>query len=425
MAKISSIAVALVFIYMTDVNLSADAVRALNTTEIVSGNLTTQLLKLTIYLLAVGMLLTRWKDALKMSVRNFAMWVVLAWALASMLWSVEPSVTLRTAAGLLGTALIGLYIACFHDRADTLRIAGWAFLLLCVASIIAILVLPSRGGSFDAPGWRGVFASKNALGQISLVAMIMFLCLFAGRDDHGPWLVGLLLAGMLLVGSRSGTALVAGAFAVVVWGILFSWTKRAGPVFIVLSVGFLVMVDLGLWLYLSNNVGAVLGVVGKDPTLTSRTFIWDAVTSLVRQRPWVGYGYGAAWIGTTYGPGATIANAIEFYPGTAHNGYLDLILQIGITGAILVCALYLGTVRKWLFALRADDRESPYQIWAVVFIVALLIYNLAEAYMLQENSVAWILVSALSFWTPDTTRAQVAERAPQLRPGVLSKVDVP
>ena len=89
-------------------------------------------------------------------------------------------------------------------------------------------------------------------------------------------------------------------------------------------------------LFLSSGMVESLG---RDPTLTGRTVIWDVVLS-VRGNALVGTGFESFWLGKR------LHRVWELtMPGLqeAHNGYLELYLNLGWIGVILLGAVLIVT----------------------------------------------------------------------------------
>jgi O-antigen ligase len=82
--------------------------------------------------------------------------------------------------------------------------------------------------------------------------------------------------------------------------------------------------------------GAVLRLLGRDATLTGRTDIWKAVLSF-HTNPLIGTGYESFWLGGRIDRVATILG----YKGIAeaHNGYLQIYLDLGWIGLGLLAAV--------------------------------------------------------------------------------------
>ena len=69
----------------------------------------------------------------------------------------------------------------------------------------------------------------------------------------------------------------------------------------------------------------VSSTLGREETLTGRTIIWAKLIPFVMQTPIFGNGFGGFWT-------SSIRENIAL---SAHNGYLDTILNTGFVGHIL------------------------------------------------------------------------------------------
>jgi len=80
------------------------------------------------------------------------------------------------------------------------------------------------------------------------------------------------------------------------------------------------------------DINAVVAeALGRDPTLTDRTRIWSVVLS-VATNPLVGTGYESFWLGPR------LQKIWQVFPGIneAHNGYLQMYLQLGFIGLLIL-----------------------------------------------------------------------------------------
>ncbi|TIV07519.1 MAG: O-antigen ligase family protein, partial [Mesorhizobium sp.] len=130
-------------------------------------------------------------------------------------------------------------------------------------------------------------------------------------------------------------------------------SQRYRRVLFVVGAGSLVMavvaaLNLGL-------LDVVLGIFGKDSTLTGRTYLWEQGWEAAQQRPLLGYGYAAYWVQGFADPERLWA---EFYISTRtgfhfHNTYVETLVEIGFIGATLLALVILrafyGHVSKVVF----------------------------------------------------------------------------
>ncbi|HEY0035861.1 MAG TPA: O-antigen ligase family protein, partial [Longimicrobium sp.] len=153
---------------------------------------------------------------------------------------------------------------------------------------------------------------------------------------------------------------------------------------------------------LTGGSAAVIGVtykdqiltgMGKDPTLTGRTDIWDALITSIGQQPLLGYGYNGYWLGKE-GPAAETLAAIGWETPSAHNGFLEVCLQLGLVGMGIVLFLYLGWFRRAFAAIRRTTTSDG--LWPAVYAAFILLYNLTESVLLERNNLYWVLFVAVA-----------------------------
>jgi O-antigen ligase len=141
--------------------------------------------------------------------------------------------------------------------------------------------------------------------------------------------------------------------------------------------------------------------------------LWTLAVGEVAKRPWLGYGYGAYWLGWA-GPSASIWQLLAWSPPHGHNGYLDTALDLGAP-AVVLAILGVGRVllrRLW----RLRSASSPIDRWSVLFLILYLVYNCVESGLLTRNDLFWILCVAV------TTGGTGRDEGPACR-GTRSPVD--
>jgi O-antigen ligase len=336
------------------------------------------------------------------------LWILIGWLFASALWSASPDISLRRASLLLMATLYGMLLFLRFDFDDLIRILAMALGIALTASLIAIFLQPSWAimTSPHTGAWRGVFSHKNAFGLIAVLSSLVFGTFFLRSRTYRSRLISagfLALSTYLVIMSRSATATV--LMGLVVGGFLLLWPgtgSRRGAAALLIG-GIPVAVAVGVLALL--NIGAVLDIIGKDSSLTGRVPLWEALTPFIAQRPWLGYGFGAFWLGWQ-GPSAQIWTLIEWLPPHAHNGYLDLWLEVGILGALLIMGLLAYLVfRSWQLRMR-DRLEGFFWLLFLGFIIAA---NVSQATMLESSLgkvFYWVLLAYLCFTASSSLRPQ-------------------
>lgn len=309
------------------------------------------------------------------------------YAILSMAWSPHPDVTLRKDVLLVGLVLIGMSVhlaAWYPSRLiDLLRLSVGLMLL---ASVFAVIFVPSigitQGGTHDGY-WRGVRETKNLLASLAAIGVLIgahALMVKRGRALHN-WAY-LLFSLFVLIMSRGKTPLIS-----VMLAIPFIWVIARAPirnrhwlVFTLLSATLVVAIPLHFYILLYgvpsyiDIAGPVFELFGKDPTLTSRDYIWEVMWTHIEHHWIFGYGYGAFWLGSV-GPSGEIIDDLYWVVWQAHNGYIDLLNEVGIVG----CSLVAGFLIYHLVQLRRVARvDRSGMAFHLALLVVILVSNLAE-----------------------------------------------
>jgi O-antigen ligase len=112
--------------------------------------------------------------------------------------------------------------------------------------------------------------------------------------------------------------------------------------------------------------------VGRDATLTGRTDIWNLALSLGRN-PLIGAGFESFWLGPRL---EKIWSVYWFHPNQAHNGYVEIFLNLGWIGLGILGLIIATGFRRIVSALR---RGEPAANLRLAFFICGLIYNCTEA----------------------------------------------
>jgi exopolysaccharide production protein ExoQ len=356
-----------------------------------------------LYGVASLLILVRWRRSIHVATRDKLLLLLIGIAMLSVLWSFAPQITLRREVALIGTSLFGVYLATRYSLDQFLQLLAWALGIAAVLSLIFALMLPSYGitsGAYGSESWQGVFGGgKNVLGRTMALSAVVFMLLALSTRKHRLVLwSGFVLSTGLLWMSNSVTSLIS-LFAILLLLPLYQalrW-RYTLPV----SLLILAVVAGGIALtWLLANAEDVLGVLGRDPTLTHRTELWPAVIEMIRQHPWLGYGYGAFWLGWSGESAHVSLWVLESGDPPilhAHNGFLDLWLDLGLLGlATFALGFSLAALRavSWVRATRTATG-----LWPLLFLTFIFLYNFTESSILVHNNLFWVLYVAISMLT--------------------------
>lgn len=331
---------------------------------------------------------------LKAAWRTPALVLMGALAVASVAASVDPEMSSRRVFALTFTMLFGWWLAARFDWPKLIRILAITWALLTAGSYLFAVALPHLGvmpPDSPHPGaWRGLWTQKNLLGGYMAIGVLVFLT--AAHGDAAArvtWRWFAVAAAGLVIMSTSATALLA---MVAGFGIYTGVSlAQRGPVFAVgltAVAGFAAIVGLGLLLVAPEVLFLALN---RDPTLTGRTEIWDALLQLINSRPWLGFGYGAFW-DVPDGPAFFIRRDLEWNVPNAHNGWLEVGLGVGwVAVALMGVSLAAMLLRSSLNLLTIGVGQLT-----LGFGLVFGFYSVSESYFLADNSIYWAVYVALA-----------------------------
>jgi O-antigen ligase len=316
--------------------------------------------------------------------------VLVGWAFASSSWSIAPDVTFRRSIALLMTTLFGLYLAARYDWREFIELLAGVFLLLAVGNYIACLLFPGFGvhATIHPGAWKGLWYEKNMMGAQMVVGLLaLSAAAVIAPARRRLWIFGAVLCALLVILSTSTTALL-GMLLALGGMMALGLFRRGGPLPVLVVWGGVAGVGAFLALLLLAPE-AFFALVGKDPTLTGRTGIWEALFRRFELRPWQGYGFGAFWI-DPWGPRWFIKNEVQWDAPNAHNGWLDILVQLGIVGLALAASHFIISVVAAISRLR----QGPEAYWAILFMVLFALFSISESTVMQYNGISWVMYTA-------------------------------
>lgn len=350
------------------------------------GNPLDRSIFLVLIILAFGILISRSFEWGKFFARNRFLTAFIIFALISISWSDFPFVAFKRWFRDLGNYLMVLVVLSDANSLEAVRtFLRRLFYLLIPLSVVLIRYYPQIGKHYSfwtgIPEYVGVATSKNTLGVLCMMSGIFFIW-----DTRMHWLEPKVKAW------RTRQMLVDVAFiAMTLWLLNLSDSATSR---ICLAIGCLVIVTASsrwsqrhpsflkvlipacFFLYLIVAFGLGLnGVlaskVGRDSTFTGRTIIWQAVLS-TSTNPLLGTGYESFWLGPRLSRVWQLAGRVN----EAHNGYLEVYINLGAIGLFLLCGLLISSYRTICKDLASLSALAPLTLalWTVT-----LFYNMTEA----------------------------------------------
>jgi exopolysaccharide production protein ExoQ len=277
------------------------------------------------------------RQTLPTLVRGWPLLILPTMCLISTIWAPSLGEAVRKGVFMALSATIAVYAA---SRMSGRQIITFYFLGEIYGALLTLLAPNTVDGN-----WTGPFGQKNFL---AVHMFILYATGFALTLDKGSnrWirLAGaafVVISALIIVMTKSATTLIlmigaTGAFL----GHAYLWgpAKRVPhlrTVIVMLLVLMTLVTTLILFgLFQFDAVDSLLKALGKDSTLTGRTFIWDWGYRIMNEHPWTGVGANGFWR-----PELGVANQIttffyyeHFVKFSFHNSYIENGVQFGYPG---------------------------------------------------------------------------------------------
>ena len=262
----------------------------------------------------------------------------------------------------------------------------------------------------------GVTTNKNMLGMMLMVlgiAQVWALVELASQRPGNHRRIQVLVyssllatTGWLLAIAHSATALV--CFTLGSMSLLLSGLKTLRKHIRVLAFLFIAAITVLSQTELWTNVNErVIGLLGRDATLTGRSAIWDAVLA-EKTNPLVGVGFYSFWSSER----TARLSAQYFYDlNAAHNGYLEIYLNGGVIGLATFFLMLLSTANRSFSALEGGYDDGLARI-RLAFLVCAIIYGFTEAVYSRLDLIWFVLLLVVATCPRERLPASAAVRLP-------------
>jgi len=257
-------------------------------------------------------------------------WVLcfLGFSGCSLIWSTTSSLPAAVAfwcamAADLAMVILLLRIDAAIDMSSSIM-KGYVY-GACSIAIIA-WIMPAQS---DLRLGDDEFLGPNQIGYTC--AFAVFFAQYLMRAEQGRWRVPAAFLAITLLRSLSKTTI----FAFVVGeAVIFMWDKsirRKTKLVLLLSTILIVVIFWGL---LASYYDVYINAGNQAESLTGRFGIWAYILDKSLDQPWIGHGFHSVWkVIPPFG-------GEQFEARHAHNELLQQFYAYGVTGIILLSALY-------------------------------------------------------------------------------------
>ncbi len=337
-------------------------------------------------ILGIGILISRRRKVVHQLRMNWPCVIYFFYCLLSVLWSDFPEIAVKRWGKAIGDLVMVLVIVTETEPVQALgKLISRAGVLLMPASIILIRYFGELGRSYDPDGSpmnTGVTTNKNELGVIAMVISLgvvwRFLeALLSKREPNRTRKLiarGALLASSVAVLDLAHSATSIACFilgaTIIIAAHLPVFARRPKVVHVLVAS----LLALGGIVMLFGGQGDVVHALGRQTDLTGRTQIWAAVLPVV-PNPIVGAGFESFWLGSRLDQ--VYANLSQYmHVNEAHNGYIEVYLNLGWIGVVLIATILISGYRGAVMAIRRNPRFGGLML---AYIATSAIYSVSEA----------------------------------------------
>ncbi len=329
----------------------------------------------------------------------------LALAGASILWAFKPEYSftrLVTQVMIITSVVLPAMLAA--RTTDMMRGVFICFIFGSILNVVLIIGGYSTQSLADTLkiGYPGYFAYKGMLGEFAAFAFLLSLyeIIHPGRRRIFGLIIVVTSFYLIIVSESKGSlgcALLAAIMATLV--MFVAKRMRISPAIVLLPLPICYAV---LSRIVPNLISRISWYAYGNYTLSGRTYIWDFVNFEISKRPLLGWGYRSFWlVGPDSPPLVDAGGWIRKMP-SAHNGYLDTILDTGHVGLVLFLVFVFATFHA---IGRVADRDGT-RAWLLLSIALFIVLvNFLEAGWMRGDDALWLMFVVVvaesgRYWQP-------------------------
>lgn len=340
--------------------------------------------------------------------KNASIMLLFLYALISITWSEFPFVSFKRWIKSVGGLSMVVLVLSENDPKTAIKYISrrCAYVLIPLSIVLYKYFLQlSRGWDMytGEQTIKGISYNKNGLGYLCLICGLVLYWEMTTRkesdSDKVPrmktvfdgFIMGLIF--FLLFKSNSITSLVTLVVGIaIIYSMRFGFVeKRVG------AIGLWGGLFFGIYVALDLTIGItpeILTAFGRDVTLTGRTALWKELLGMGTNSMF-GVGFENFWLGERLD---LLWARHQWMPNQAHNGYIELYLNLGITGLTILFFVLVSVYRK---ALRIIKTDYAFVKLRIAMCVILLLYNITEAAFFKGTHMVWFFFLLTSIIIPD------------------------
>lgn len=341
-------------------------------------------------LIIIGVIILLKRNISWRSAINQNIWISLLFLYCgvSILWSDFPSISFKRFVKDIGNIIMVLIVVTDQKSEDALNLLLKRFgYILLPLSITFYKYFPEIGRGYDGFTGKlivtGAAINKNALGALCLVSLIFLIwksyfkpkeeIIYSKETEYYINWIMIIMAIWLLVSSDSSTADVCLIIGLVLI-MCFELRIFKANVYALKKAMYVCLLFVGFFIVINYQViHTIVTLTGHQLTFWDRVSLWPELIKLSSGSVLLGTGYDCYWLGERM---EILWNKYWWHPTEAHNGYVEIFLELGVIGLILYCIFFVTCFNKIFKRIAGGDKNAILQL---AFFIVVLFYNITES----------------------------------------------
>jgi exopolysaccharide production protein ExoQ len=322
-------------------------------------------------------------------------------AIISILWSEDKLITFKASFFLFLATFFFLACLYLNNIEKIYKLLSSFFIFVIITSCALYLTGFGEMTKTYSGAINGMFPHKNLFGRFCAIAFLFYLTSYLANRNHSAIFLMLSCLLFIFMSESKGALLI---LLISIFTCLFLLKVYTGKLLIRFIYSTLLFVSL-LALYLASiNIEVILAFIGKDITLTGRVQLWKLSLQYISESPFLGYGFDVFWKSVI--DSNTLSKFDVFWEAPhSHNGFLDLLLDLGLLGLFLYLLLLINTIRicitniKYLKINSFKNKQLlKVSYFSLLSLVYILLSSFIEKAYFGYNEILWFLFLIISYF---------------------------
>ncbi|MEX0326951.1 MAG: O-antigen ligase family protein [Puniceicoccaceae bacterium] len=323
----------------------------------------------------------------------------------SILWSIQPVVTTKRSIIFL-FGLLMLVMTVHGSKTPARSFLGtvfWFTVFVAAVSLLFHFVLPKDCTvNPGRPGLAGISNHPNTLAPILSIGLLLSLGLKGDSpESRFRGFCGRIVIAIALIMTTSITTIMTTLAGLGIFMLLNSSDYRRGMIQLFVFTVTLLVLIIGV----DQLRSAFFSATGRDEYLSGRDELWRVVTLEIMESPVVGNGFGAFW---TEGKGRELVQT--WNPRQSHNAYLDVMLDLGVIGLLVVLLLFpVAQLIAWKkqAGIPGTAQRRAMAAMLSVSLCYMVFYSMAQSFYLRFDSYPFLILTWITLVMVNPDKNQI------------------